>query len=105
MLAAFGGLVLGAGLASLALRGRERKWARERLAIEAKIRRDVIPVLERRADVLGIPSASRGRNADGAVTIMSTLARVIRDEEESGDLPFGDTLEVSRAELQRESEI
>jgi len=102
MLAALGGLVLGAGALAYHFRGRERAWNRERLEIETKMRRDVIPVLERRADVLGIPPRQRGQDSEGPVALVSVLAVAIRREEESGELPFGDTLEVSRTELQEE---
>ncbi len=102
MLAALGGLVLGAGMLAFLSRRRERSWTRQRVEIETRMRRDVIPVLERRADVLGIPPKKRGHDSDGPVALVSILARAIRAEEESGDLPFGDTLEVSRTELASE---
>ena len=77
---------------------------RERVDLETKLRRDVVPVLERRADLLGIPAKERGHNDDGPVQLTQTLARAIKGHEESGELPFGDTLEVSRAELKKEIE-
>lgn len=101
-LAALGGAIVGAGVMTWVSRSRERAQLRERIELEARLRRDVIPVLERRADVLGIPASQRGHNADGTGLLVSTLARAIRNEEESGDLPFGDTLDASRAELDDE---
>ena len=104
LLAALGGLVLGAGISAYISMQRDRKTARERLDLETKLRRVVVPVLERRADTLGIPPAERGRDADGPVALTMTLASAIRQEEESGELPFGDTVEVSRSELKAETD-
>ncbi|MEC7521394.1 MAG: hypothetical protein VYE22_16065 [Myxococcota bacterium] len=75
---------------------------REALELDARLRRLVIPVLERRADVLAIPPSERGRDADGALALTLTLASAIKEQEESVDLPFGDTVEVARAELDEE---
>jgi len=102
LLAALGGLVLGVGLATWMGRQRERRWMRERVAMESRLRRDVIPVLERRADTMGIPPGQRGQGIEDVVELVGALGRAIKQEEESGDLPFGDTLEASRAELDEE---
>ncbi len=102
MLAAVGGLVLGVGIAAYLSMRRERRWMRARVDLETKLRRVVVPVLERRADTLGIPPAARGKNSDGPVMLTLTLAGAIRNEEESGELPFGDTVEVSRSDLAEE---
>jgi len=75
---------------------------RERVTIESRLRRDVIPVLERRADTMGIPPSERGQGVADVVELVGTLGRAIKNEEESGDLPFGDTLEASRTELDDE---
>lgn len=102
MLASLGGLVLGAGLVSYLARRRERAWMRRQVEIDTRVRRVVLPVLERRADVLAIPSAKRGSNDDGALRVALTLAEAIKSQEESVDLPFGDTVEVAREELARD---
>ncbi len=102
VLAAIGGMVLGVGAASFLSRRRERRWARQKVELEARLRRAIVPVLERRADVLGIPPAQRGDDGDGAITLALTLAQAIRSVEESSELPFGDTVEVSRKELDSE---
>lgn len=102
LVAALGGLVLGAGIASWLGWQRERRLIRARVELEARLRRDVLPVLERRADVLGIPTSDRGHNDDGTASLVQTLARAIKLEEESHQLPFGDTLEASRAALEDE---
>jgi len=101
--AALGRALVGAGVASLLIReGARGRWSRERVEIETRLRRTVVPVLERRADVLGIPPARRGVDDDGAIELTLTLAQAIDTVETSGDLPFGDTLEVAREDVQRE---
>ena len=102
ILAALVGLGVGAGIAAEVSRRRERRWSRERLELDTRVRRSIVPVLERRADTLGIPPAQRGSNDDGALDLALTLADVIRAQEESVELPFGDTVEVARKELDRE---
>lgn len=104
LLAAFGGLALGAGLTALRSIQDRRRWLRERVELETKMRRFVVPVLERRADVLRIPAAERGDHTDGPLHLSVTLAQAIGNVEESADLPFGDTLEVARNELRASSE-
>ena len=95
--------MLGVGVAAYLYRRRERQWLRERLDIETKLRRIVVPVLERRAGALGIPVSARGKNADGPVSLTMTLASAIRSAEESVELPFGDTVEVARSDLDEET--
>lgn len=104
LLAALGGMILGIGVASLASRQRERRWMRQKLELETRVRREVVPVLERRADVLGVPPAERGSEHDGPIAVAVTLASAIRLIEESSELPFGDTVEVARKELAGELE-
>jgi hypothetical protein len=105
LIAALGGVLLGAGLVALVMRQRARQQAtRDRVEVEVRLRRMVVPVLERRADVLGIPPAQRGTNADGPIELALTLAQAIAIAETSGDLPFGDTVEVSKKDVQRELE-
>ncbi len=96
LLAALGGLVLGMGLASLISRRRGRRWMRQRVELETRMRREIVPVLERRADVLGIPPSDRGDDGEGPIALAITLAQAIRLAEESTELPFGDTVEVAR---------
>ena len=99
LLATFGGFVIGAGLAALLLRSRERAWARRKVELETRVRRVVVPVLERRADVLAIPPAERGSDDDGAMAVALALAAAIKAQEESAELPFGDTVEVARDDV------
>ena len=102
LLASFMGLVLGVGIASMLLRRRERAWARRQVALETRVRRVLVPVLERRADVLAIPPAQRGSNDEGAIAVAFALAEAIKTQEESAELPFGDTVEVARDDLRNE---
>ncbi len=104
LLAAIVGLAVGGGAAAVLSRQRERRSMRARVEIETRLRRMVVPVLERRADALGIPPAERGADDDGPIELAVTLAKAIRSIEESADLPFGDTVEVARRELDRELE-
>lgn len=102
LLAALGGLVLGMGVASLLSMQRDRRWMRQKVELETRLRREIVPVLERRADVLGIPPADRGQDGEGPIGLAITLAQAIRLAEESTELPFGDTVEVARKELASE---
>lgn len=104
LLGALGGLALGLGLASLFARQRDRQAVRAKVEIETRLRTMVVPVLERRADVLGIPPARRGVDRDGPIELAVALAGAIRAAEESSDLPFGDTVEVARRDLDRSLE-
>jgi hypothetical protein len=99
MLAALGGMVFGMGVASLVFRQRDRRGMRQRVELETRLRREIVPVLERRADALGIPPAERGHDGDGPIGLVITLAQAIRTAEESTELPFGDTVEVARKDL------
>lgn len=99
LLAAAVGLLAGAGIVGFVSSRRERRGTRARVELEARVRSVIVPVLERRAAVLGIPPAARGRDEEGTMGLALTLARAIQTEEESGELPFGDTVEVARDEL------
>lgn len=94
MLAGLGGLAIGAGLVAVWRERAERRAAGRR---ELSVRRALLPVLERRASVLGIGGADRGSNAGSALTLALTLARAINRVEEAQELPFGDTMEAGGA--------
>jgi hypothetical protein len=94
------GFALGALIAAVILRSRAKAKRRRELELEARVRRSVVPVLERRAATLAIPPASRGSDDDGPIELAVSLARSIQLLEESGELPFGDTVEVARKELE-----
>lgn len=102
LLAAVGGLLLGGGAVALLSRRHGRRWMRQRVELETRTRREIVPVLERRADVLGIPPSARGHDGEGPIGLAITLAQAIRTAEESTELPFGDTVEVARGDVARE---
>lgn len=99
LLAALGGMVFGAGLATLWLRSREGSAYRQRLTIAARVRRRIVPLLEQRADQLGIPPSERGLGLSDPIEVAFELARVIHSVEQSADLPFKDTVEASASSL------
>lgn len=101
--AGVGGLGAGLVMSALLLQRRLRGYARQRLERDVALRRLVVPVLERRADMLGIPPSARGPNTETPHELVLTLARAIGHLEESADLPFGDTVEVSREDLRAPS--
>lgn len=100
--AALVGLAVGVVVTALIARQGHRRSSRALIEIETRMRRTVVPVLERRADALGVPPAKRGADDDGPIALVVTLATAIGAVEESAELPFGDTVEVSRRELDRE---
>ncbi|MCC6873823.1 MAG: hypothetical protein IT378_05870 [Sandaracinaceae bacterium] len=99
VVAAVGGLLLGGGVAAIVATQRERRLLRARVEAETRLRRVVVPLLEKRADLLGIPAAKRGSNGEGAVELAVALAGAIHTHEQSADLPFGDTVEIQRGSL------
>src|SRR5688500_343160 len=99
-LAALLGIVLGAMIDTFFALGRARRLRRHELEVATRIRRTVVPVLKRRAIALAIPVESRGSDDDGPVGLAISLAQSIQASEESGELPFGDTVEVARKELE-----
>lgn len=89
-----GGLALGFGLWGQRLRQLER----ERAEVEARLAAHVVPVLSRRAATLDLP---RDAGGDGPVETTVELARRIQGAEEKLTLPFTDTLEIHRTDLER----
>lgn len=101
VVAALFGLALGGGLAVWISTQRERRWVRQQLEVEARVRRMLVPVLERRADALRIPTAERGVDASSPIDVALALSRAIGHVEESSELPFGDTVDVSLDDVRR----
>ena len=103
VLAAVGGLVLGLGLGVLLGRrgvqdGADTQRLREGVS---RLRTVVVPVLERHASTLGVPSVERGPVDGDGLEVALALGTAIQRREEREDLPFSDTLEISRGELGR----
>lgn len=105
-LAATVGLALGIAVGFFVW-ARPLERARGRLAVAmTEVRTHVIPVLERRASSLEVPSERRGaRDADDAIAAAVTTARAIHATEEKLVLPFTDTLEISREHLDQTAKI
>ncbi|MGF1464745.1 MAG: hypothetical protein ACFCGT_01305 [Sandaracinaceae bacterium] len=99
LLAAVGGMVLGMGITTLWHASRDRVHHRSRLAVSARIRRRVIPALERRADQLGIPLSARRQDLHDPTELAVALASAIEEAEHGADLAFKDTVEVPRSSL------
>lgn len=101
VLAAGGCLVLGIGLGLLVGRLSERS-ARQRLRqVQARLRSTVVPVLESRAQAIGIPPAERQSYQEDPIELAVGLSASIQRVEGDPNLAFSDTLEVARAELRR----
>lgn len=74
-----------------------------------RLREKVTPVLERRAEILGIPLPPRlrMRGAHGSVELdgdeverLATLAEAIRAKEEAESVALSDTVQISKNELE-----
>ncbi len=104
VLAAVGGLVLGLGLGVLlGRRGGQGDGQSQRLReVASRLRTVVVPVLERQATTLGVPIAERGPVDGDGIEVTLALGTAIQRREEREDLPFSDTLEISRGELGRQ---
>ncbi len=99
VLAAAGGLVLGVGLGLALARARERDLLRRLRNDQARVRASIVPVLEWRAEALGIPAADRQSLSDDPIELAIGLSASIARVEGDPNLAFSDTVEVSRAEL------
>lgn len=94
IVAAVGGLLLGLGLGLSIGRRSVAPSAGDKHTTEARIRTVVLPVLERRADELGIksdPPADPHRDAVGAAV---TLASAIQRSDKGRELGYSDTVEL-----------
>lgn len=102
-------VALGVGLAVGWLLG-ARRVAEVRRELEqrrAELRSHVLPILEHRASGAGVPPDRRARGEQDALLATIAIGRAIGELETRRDLPYTDTLEVSkddiRAELVRRS--
>lgn len=103
VLAALGGLVLGLGLGVLIGRRGSHDDAEAQRMREgvARLRTTVVPVLERQASLLGVPTSERGPTDGDGLEVALALGKAIQGREEREELPFSDTLEIARVELGR----
>jgi hypothetical protein len=100
ILAAIGGLVGGFGIGVVVARRREQRMIERTRALEARVKQTVLPILDDRAEALGLSRSKRPERADpilGAVELAQTIQRV----EERNHVQYSDTLELSRTELER----
>jgi len=100
-----GAFALGAavGLAlGLLLAHRRETVAMKRVAsLEARVRASVIPILERRAETLGVPASTRAGASGDAFEVALSLAHSVQRTEESLNIGLSDTLQVARSEVQQ----
>ena len=100
ILAAVAGVILGIGLMLFRSTYQVGTNHQARVEEQALLRSFVIPVLERRAEALAIPKSERGGSNDSPLQVTVKLAKAIEQLESQGTLPFSDTLEASRQELE-----
>lgn len=98
-MAAVGGLVLGLGIGLATGRARVRGLVRRMRQDRARIRASVVPVLEARAQTLGIPPAERQSFQDDPLELAIGLSASIQRVEGDPNLAFSDTVELARAEF------
>ncbi|HJK94223.1 MAG TPA: hypothetical protein RMH85_03140 [Polyangiaceae bacterium LLY-WYZ-15_(1-7)] len=100
VLAALGGLLLGMGL-GLGLGRRREAAARRRLRAHGQaLRSTVIPVLEERAELVGVPEAERGDGAGDPLETATQLAASIQRHHDAQVLPYTDTVDISSEHLE-----
>lgn len=99
VLAAGGGVMLGIGLGLAFARKRLAMVALRARRDQARLRASVVPVLEARAQQLGIPQDERQSHADDPVDVAVGLSVAIMRIDGDPNLAFSDTVELARAEL------
>ncbi len=99
-MAAVGGVLVGLGLGVTIGRRGEARRRIERTRIEAAVRANVVPVLEARADELGVP---RPKDDVDPVASAVTLAEAIRRHDVRRELPFNDTVSLAARDLNEPS--
>lgn len=105
-LLAIGLFCAGAGVGLLAgwtLAGRRvMALRREHAQRQAELRNHVLPVLEQRASAAGVPPSARAHDVLDPMVASVTIGRAIQEIESRRDLPFTDTVEVSKADIKAE---
>jgi hypothetical protein len=100
ILAAIGGLLGGFGIGVVVARRREQRMIDRTRALEARVKKAVLPVLDDRAHALGLSKSERPKQADPILTAIE-LSQTIQRVEERNHVAYSDTLELSRTELER----
>lgn len=98
LLAAVGGMLVGLGLGVTLGRRGEMRYRAEHARLEASVRTSVVPVLEARAEALGVATPEP---VSGSVSTAVTLADAIRRHEARTELPYTDTLALDARALVR----
>ncbi|MFO0695858.1 MAG: hypothetical protein U0230_20010 [Polyangiales bacterium] len=98
VLAAVGGTLVGLGLGITIGRRGEERIRLERAQVDAQLGNSVIPVLVHRAEQLSLPVRPIARD-DDPVEVAVELATSIQRFDETKNLPFSDTVDVSRSSL------
>ncbi|MDQ3033340.1 MAG: hypothetical protein M3Y87_13050 [Myxococcota bacterium] len=88
------GWVLGARRVAEARRELEQR--------KAELRSHVLPLLEHRASAEGVPPDRRARDEGDALLATIAIGRAIGELETRRDLPFTDTVEVSKDDIRAE---
>lgn len=94
----------GIGLAAGWALGNRRVTAMRRAHAQrqAELRNHVLPVLEQRASAAGVPPSARARDVQDPIVASVTIGRAIQEIESRRDLPFTDTVEVSKDDITAE---
>ncbi len=102
LLAAVGGLVLGFGLGLFFGHRSERTTAKSIRRMKARMRASVLPILEGRAQQLGLPKDKRGYETEDPLEVAVDLSNSIIQYQEEQNLAFSDTVRLDKVELDEE---
>jgi hypothetical protein len=98
VLAAFGGLVLGLGLGMVFGRRHAQDADKAARRLRSRIRASVVPVLEGQALALGLSREERASQSEDPCDVAVDLSVSIQKFQDSHNMAFSDTLELSRSE-------
>jgi hypothetical protein len=99
LLAAVGGLVLGFGLGLFFGRRSEVSTAKKLRRLKARMRASVLPILEGRAQQLGLPRARRSYDTEDPIEVAVDLSTSIIEYQEEQNLAFSDTVRLDKVDL------
>jgi len=99
LLAAVGGLVLGFGLGLFFGRRGERSMSKKMRRMKARMRASVLPILEGRAQQLGLPRERRGYDTEDPLEVAVDLSTSIIQYQEEQNLGLSDTVRLDKLDL------
>ncbi|RLB56334.1 MAG: hypothetical protein DRJ42_03580 [Deltaproteobacteria bacterium] len=102
LLAAGGGLVLGFGVGLFVGGRRARVVAKRVRRLKARLRGSVIPILEGRAQALGLPRSKRAYATEDPLEAAVDLSTSIIQHQEQHNMALSDTVDLLRADLDSE---